>query len=176
VAYAGRNDWEIVDVRSANEHFEVELDETLRNSGRVNYSMLVRLKPGAPVGYINDQLTIVTNDGGARTVTLPVEGQVESPLSVSPASLFMGILEPGQTVKKMVVVKGNKPFRIVGIRCEDEHFTFSDPTAESKPLHFVPVEFTAQDGDEQVARKITIETDLGSHLMAEFTATATVKR
>lgn len=176
VAYAGRSDWEIVDIRSANEHFEVELDETLRSSGRVNYSMTVRLQPTAPVGYINDQLTIVTNDGGVKTITVPVEGQVESPLSVSPASLFLGILEPGQTVKKMVVVKGNKPFRIVGIHCEDDHFTFSDPPDESKPLHFVPVEFTAGTEDAKVARKITIETDLGSQLATEFTATATVKR
>jgi len=176
VAYAGRSDWEIVDVRSANEHFEVELKETLRNSGRVNYTMTVRLKPSAPVGYVNDQLTIVTNDSGARNVSLPVEGRVESPLSVSPTSLFLGVLTPGQSVKKMLVVKGNKAFRIVGVKCEDAHFSFADPPVDSKALHFVPVEFTAGDEEVKVAQKIMIETDLGDHLVAECIATATVKR
>ena len=176
LAYAGRDDWEIIDIRSANEHFEVELDELARGSGRINYAMLVRLKPSAPVGYINDQLTIVTNDGGARTMTLSVEGQVQSPLSVSPASLFLGVLEPGQTVRRTVVVRGNQPFRIVGIRCDDEHFTFSDPPEDSKQLHFLPVEFTAGNGDSNVARKITIDTDLAGHLSADFMATATIKR
>jgi hypothetical protein len=176
LAYAGRSDWEIVDIRSANQHFEVELDELARGSGRINYSMLVRLKPSAPAGFIQDQLTIVTNDGGARTMTLAVEGRVESPLTVSPASLFLGVLEPGQTVTRTVVVRGNRPFRIVSIRCDDEHFTFSDLPDDSKPMHFVPVEFTAGNGDANVAQRITIETDLGDQLSAEFMATATIKR
>ncbi len=175
LVYAGRNDWEIVDVRSANRHFEVELDEMARRSGRVHYSMLVRLKPGAPVGYLNDQLTIVTNDGGARTMTLSVEGQVESPLSINPASLFLGVLEPGQTVRRTVVVRGNQPFRILAIRCDDDHFRFADLPDDSKAMHFVPVEFTAGNGNSNVAQRITIKTDLGGKLEAEFTATATIK-
>jgi hypothetical protein len=176
VAYAGRSNWEILDVRSANAHFEVELVETKRNSGRVNYTMVVRLKPDAPVGYIHDQLTIVTNDAGSRNVSLPVEGQVESPLSVSPASLFLGVLEPGQKVKKMLVVKGKKAFKITCIKCGDDRFSFADPPGESKALHFVPVEFTASEDQAKVAQKITIETDLGSNLVAECVATATVKQ
>ena len=54
VSYAGREDWEITDVRSANEHFEVELQETLRSGGRVNYDMIVRLKADAPPGFGHD--------------------------------------------------------------------------------------------------------------------------
>lgn len=175
VAYAGRQDWEIVDVRSANEYLEVELEETLRSSGRVNYTMIVHLKPTAPVGYIQDQLTIVTNDGGSRQVSLPVEGKVQSPLSVNPASLFLGVVTPGQTVKKTLVVKGTKPFKIVSIKCEDPQFSFAEPADESKPLHFVSVEFTAGEGEAKIAEKILIETDLGQGLSADCTATATIK-
>lgn len=175
VSYAGRDDWEITDVRSANEHFEVELEEKLRNGGRVNYEMIVRLKPDAPSGYIHDQLLIVTNDSGASNVSLPVEGQVVSALTVSPASLYLGVLKPGDTVKKRLVVRGNKPFRIVSVKCDDASFTFEKPETESKPLHFVPVEFKAGDQPGQIEKKIEIETDLSQGGSAQCTANATIK-
>ena len=40
---------------------------------------------------------------------LPVEGRVVSPLTVSPASLFLGVLKPGETVETRLFVKGSKP-------------------------------------------------------------------
>jgi len=175
VAYVGRDDWEIVDVRSANEFFEVELEEDYRGGGKVTYTMLVRLKPGAPVGYIQDQLAIVTNDSGARTVSLPVEGRVISPLTVSPASLFLGVLKPGETAKKRLAVRANKPFRIVAVRCNNESFSFDEPTGTCKTLHFIHVEYTAAGDAGKVVEKIKIETDLGSGLSGECTATAMVK-
>lgn len=175
VSYAGREDWEINDVRSANEHFEVELQETLRSGGRVNYDMIVRLKPSAPPGYIHDQLLIVTNDSGASNVSLPVEGQVVSALTVSPASLFLGVVKPGDTVKKRLVVRGNKPFRIVSVKCDDASFTFEKPEGDSKPLHFVPVEFKAGDQPGPIEKKIAIETDLGEGGTAQCVASATIQ-
>ena len=175
VSYAGREDWEIVDVRSANEHFEVELDETLRNGGRVNYDMLVRLKPDAPPGFIHDQLLIITNDSGVSHVSLPVEGQVVSAISVSPASLFLGVLKPGESVRKRLVVRGSQPFRILSVQCDDKSFTFETP-ADSKSLHFVPVEFTASEETGQIERRIEIVTDLGQGFSAECVANATIRR
>jgi hypothetical protein len=174
VAYAGRNDWEIVDVRSANEFFEVELDENHRGNNRVNYKMIVRLKPGSPEGYIQDQLAIITDDSKSKNVSLPVEGRVVSPLTVSPASLFLGVLKPGEKAKKRLVVRGNKPFRILSVKCDDVSFEFEEPAETSKTLHFVPIAYTAGEGAGRVTRKIEIETDLGDGLCAECTATATV--
>ncbi len=117
----------------------------------------------------------MTNDTGASNVSLPVEGQVVSPLTVSPASLFMGVLKPGDTVKKRLVVRGSKPFHIVSVTCDDASFTFEKPAAESKSLHFVAVEFKASDQAGAIEKKIKIETDLGQGCSAECVANATVK-
>jgi hypothetical protein len=118
----------------------------------------------------------VTNDSGASNVSLPVEGQVVSALTVSPASLFLGVVKPGDTVKKRLVVRGNKPFRIVRVKCDDASFTFEKPEADSKPLHFLPVEFKAGDEPGQIEKKIAIETDLGQGGTAACMASATIKR
>ena len=171
ISYAGRGDWEIVDVLSANRHFEVELDETYRGGGRVNYDMSVRLKSDAPVGYIHDQLVIVTDDSSIKKVSVPVEGQVMSPMTVSPASLFLGNLKPGESVKKRIVVRGKKPFRIISVKCSDPSITFGMPSNDSKLLHFVSVEIKAGDKARKVVDTIKIETDWG--ICPNCVATAT---
>ena len=174
ISYAGRSTWSIVDVRSANANFEVELNERNRSGGRVNYQMLVRLKPTAPAGYIHDQLTIVTDDQSMQTVPLPVHGRVVPALSVSPASLLIGVVAPGAKISKQLVVRGNKPFRIKSIRCSDPSFQFVRPE-ESKAIHLIPVTFTAGQEVGTFVQTIEIETDLGAGAKATCTATATVK-
>ena len=82
----------------------------------------------------------MTNDSGASNVSLPIEGQVVSAITISPASLFLGVLKPGESVKKRLVVRGSEPFRFVSVKCDDASFTFEKPDADSKSLHFVPVD------------------------------------
>lgn len=174
VSYAGRSDWKITDVRSANEHFEVELSETARGNGRVAYNMLVRLTPGSPSGFFQDQLSIITDDGGSKTIPVLVQGSVLSPLTVAPASLLLGNLEAGQVVKKQLIVRGKRPFKIVGIDCNDGCFSFASPSDESKQFHVIPITFTA-DAAGQVSERITIQTDLGGGATASCTATASIR-
>jgi hypothetical protein len=175
VSYAGRYDWRIEDVRSANRHFEVELTETRRSGGYINYEMLVRLKDDAPAGYISDQLTLVTSDTGSRTIPLPVEGRVVSSLSVSPAALSLGTVSPGETVKKQLVLRAKTPFKVVDVRCAggDDCFEFNKPT-EAKTLQFIPVTFTAGTQPGKVVQTIEITTDMGD-AKATCVATANVR-
>ena len=74
----------------------------------------------------------------------------------------MGVVQPGQKVTKQVVVKGNKPFRIVSVNCDGKDFRFdtsADKTA--KELHLIPVTFVAGKEPGKVSKTIRIETDLG---------------
>ena len=61
----------------------------------MSYDLQVFLKPDAPSGTISEQLTLLTNDQRSPEVPLDVEGRVVAELTVSPASLLMGVLEPG---------------------------------------------------------------------------------
>ena len=172
VDYTGQNDWRIVDVRSANEHFQVELDELLRSRDRVRYQLLVRLTDDAPVGYINDQLSLITADERQNAITLPVQGRVVSPLTVSPPSLLLGVLQQGEEVTKQLVVRAKKPFRIIRLECKDKCFDLPQVTG-SKKLHIVPVKFVADRTPGKVVERINIETDNG--VIASCIATATIK-
>ena len=171
VSYAGRSDWKIVDVRSANTNLEVQLNETERYSGRVGYQLKVNLKPDAPAGYFNSEMILVTNDSAARQIPLLVEGNIRSPLTVSPASLALGTVEVGQTVTKNVVVSGNAPFRVTSVQCKD-CFQIELPS-EAKKVHVIPVEFTAKSTGKLV-ETIEFRTDLGEQASANCQASANV--
>jgi len=174
VNFSGRNNWAIQDVRSANPHLNVRLDEVSRGQARVVYDMHVTLKGDAPAGYIQDQLNLVTNDAQRRTIPIQVEGVVNSAVSVSPADWFVGVVQPGQTVEKRLIIRGKKPFRITGVKCDNEQFEMNAPAGEAKALQFVPITFTAPQEGGKVVATIEIETDLGGATV-QCQATATVQ-
>jgi hypothetical protein len=160
VRYAGRDNWQIVDVLSANRHLEAELQQTARGGGQVSYDLVVRLKADTPPGYIKDQLTLVTDDQRAKHIPIDIEGRVNSELTVSPASLLIGVRQPGEKVTKRLVVQGRKPFRIVNVECDDDCFSFELPDT-SKQLHLITVNFVAGEKPGKIVDKIRITTDLG---------------
>ncbi len=176
VNYAGHSNWKIVDVTNDNDHFEVELQETYRGTGKVSYGLTVRLKDNLPAGYVKDQLTVVTNDPRSETRRIPlyVEGRVIPEISVTPANLALGDIEANEPVTRKVVVRGKKPFRIVKVSCSDERFAFSTDD-ESKVLHFL--EFTYHPGSVAGGVKVPVRiaTDRGKNRGAVFVISANVK-
>ena len=90
------------------------------------------LDKDAPAGYLQDHLLLVTSEGQSIQMPLAVEGRVVSNLTVSPSSLFMGVVQPGQEVTKSLVVKGTRPFKVLSIACEDKAFKFAAASDEAK--------------------------------------------
>ena len=94
--------------------------EPMRLANQTVYKMKVRLREDMPAGTIDDHLTIVTSDQRLPTMSLPVEGRVVPPLSVSPSPLFVGTLQPGQTATKQLVITGKEPFKVAVAAQDDE--------------------------------------------------------
>ncbi len=162
VSYAGRGDWKIERIECENPFLETQLTESGRTAGQVTYDLVVRLTSDSPVGYLRDQLVLVTNDQNPRATRVPVavEGLVVSALSIRPSPLMLGVLSPGQSVARRLVVQGQAPFRITSIECDDPRFAFSADD-EAKSLHLVSVIFTADSEPGQVSGTLRIATDSG---------------
>jgi len=175
IAYEGRSDWAITEIKSGSPYVEAVAEETSRVGGRVNYELTVMITPDAPPGYVKEQLIIVTNDRGGTEFPVDVEGRVVSDLTISPTSWYFGSLKPGQKVTKQVVVQAKKPFRITGVSCEDEAdcFQFKTPR-DAKPVQLVPIVFTAGNEPGKLSCKFKIHTDLGDETTADFSAFAQV--
>lgn len=163
ITYAGRSDWQIVEVRSANPHIEAQVVETRRSAGQVAYDLIVRLDERAPPGRLNDHLMLITNDYNKKQVPVAVTGAVETGVTVSPSTLFLGVVESGQRVTKQLVVRSDQPFRILSIECDDSDLFEFVPVGqgEAATLHVIAVTFMAGPEAGKVLSTIRIETDLG---------------
>jgi len=170
IHHHNNSNWKITDVRSAHKHVRVKLQKLPGVAGS-KFNMQVTLAGSTPPGYIQDQLTLVTNDPVNPTLTIPMEGRVVSALTVSPSLLSLGVLKPEETVKGRLVVRAKKPFRINGIQCQDDCFQFEKAPSEAKKIHLIPVVFTATKEPGKISQRIEISTDLGA---AFCNATATV--
>ena len=172
VTYAGRDDWKILDARTADPWYEVEMTEIARGNGRVAYELLVRMTKDAPIGYVKDQLILVTNDARLREFPVDMQARVRSDITVSPTKLFIGVVRPGQKVTKNLVVRGRTPFKILNVECSDACFKI-EPSKEAKSVHLIPVVFTAGDKAGRVTQTISLHTDHGDAAPV-FTAFAEV--
>ncbi len=159
----GRDDWRIVNVRGTNSHLVVDLSLIGRGGGQVSYEMTVNADGALPSGYLSERVMLVSNDPESPQIPLLVEGRVLPAITVSPASLFLGVVQPGDKIAKQLVVEGKQPFRILSIACDDKSFRFGDTgNATAKKLHVVPVSFLAGKSAGRVSQTIRITTDLGA--------------
>lgn len=156
-----RSDWQVLDVKSDNPHLSGEVTETGREGNRVSYQFRARLAKDAPPGHLKEYLILVTNDPVSAQIAVLVEGRVVRDVTVSPATLFLGVVRPGEKVTKKIVVRGNKPFRITSVTAECKCFqATTSPDGPAKLLHLVPVTFTARDEPGTIVKTIRIKTDM----------------
>lgn len=173
VTHTGAANWEIRDVRSHCVDLSVSLGPAERTAGRVHYRMQVATKGTLPEGDIRELLTLVTNDTRFPTIDMAVTGRVRPSLEVSPASLNLGTLKPGETVEKRLVIRADQAFAVRGVNCDDPRFRFESPAGQ-KQLHFIKVVFTADDQPGTLSRTVKISTDYGAGKVAECLVSGTV--
>lgn len=166
IRYVGRSDWRILEVKSDNPHLSATVTETSRKGGEVTYALKAVLDGDAPAGYVNDTFWLVTNDPRRQKLPVPVEGLVVDAITVSPRSLFLGVVQPGQSVTKRIIVRGQKPFHITAVRGDCECLEATAPQdQEQKALFLVPITFTAGKKSGKVTQTIVVETDLNQTVL-----------
>lgn len=145
IAYAGRDNWKIEDVRIGHKNIEAELREVTRSAGRVTYELVVRLDPNTRMGNIQEQINLITNDSNADTVPLLVFGRVEPDIIVTPSLQQLGKMKPGQQKTFSVVLRGKRPFAIQNIESETnkDSFEVMQTSDEAKLQHIIPFRMTA---------------------------------
>ena len=156
IAYAGRPEWKIREVKSSAKFIKASVRETSRDAGRVNYSLDVELLEDAPAGKIQHVVTLVTDDASNPYVPILVSGSVEADITVTPHVVQFGIGSPGKEITKRVIVRGKDEIEIAGIEVESEREDFKVRMPKGKKnlhimqLTFVPPEKTGKWTEEFV--------------------------
>lgn len=158
IAYAGRSDWKIVDVKIGCPDLKATLTETGRRPGLVDYELTMKLNPGAKPQRIRDLVTLVTDDAANPHVPLMVEGVVVPEFAVSPESVAIRALSPGQTTTVRVVIRGKKPFIIEDIDCTDMKDCFQVKLGDkANVLHVVDIQFIAPEKPGRFAEQMVVK-------------------
>ncbi|EMI20829.1 secreted protein containing DUF1573 [Rhodopirellula maiorica SM1] len=174
ILYAGRSDWAVTDVVSNKSWLLPTFKQISRGSGRVDYEITVAIKEDAPQGFFQDEVTVVTNDRSMPRVPLRVSGQVESLLSISPQSIALGSVKPGQTISKRLVIRSQEPVMIDSIECEGWDVKFERPTAESTTF-LLDVSFTPTEAAGSDRKPVVISTSGTKSVQAKALLTADVR-
>lgn len=146
IAYAGRPDWEIRDIRITSRELTAKLSKPVRNGGSIVYELEMNLASDAKPGRFRDIVTLVTDDASNPTVPLIVEAKVVPDISIKNPNIAIRMLKPGQTTIVRVVVQGNKPFLIEDVDCQKMEDCFRVKMSDKEnTLQVVELEFTAPD-------------------------------
>jgi hypothetical protein len=167
VEYSGNYDWRIQEVvKNANAPFTVTAEELYRRpprtfpkkAGEVGYRLNVTLKADAPASPFKEELILKTNDPANQVFQVAVEGNIQASLNVSPSLVNLGSVIIGEDQTHKVVVRGSRPFRIIGISGHGEGISADVPTGAAN-IHVLVVHCKPGRPGE-VRKQLQIRTDL----------------
>ncbi|HTU91812.1 MAG TPA: DUF1573 domain-containing protein [Gemmataceae bacterium] len=160
VEYAGVLDWQVTEASVKDLPVEVSLNELYRRPGQVGYRVRVTLKANAPLGTLKGDLFLKTNDPASPLLPVLVEGVIQSNLTVSPTALSLGAVKIGETLTRRVVVRGNKPFRILGVEGLGDGMQLDPPpSAAPSPVQVVSFKCVFRKAGD-FKHEVKIKTDL----------------
>lgn len=162
--------WKIVDVRSKNEHLSAEIVDVEAVPGMITTRVKVTLDANAPRGDLVERLVLVTNDAeNRREIPVIVMGRVGTIIKVTPTTLFLGYLKPGEmSPVKDVMIRGTERFRIKRLLCNNPEVQIEmtpNPDDPPKLFYKLPIRYTNPESgphapkDGRMEAVVKIETD-----------------
>lgn len=159
VEYAGALDWRVLEiVKGTTAPFEIKVEELPGGGGRRGYRIFATLKPDAPGEKFKQEVILKTNDPSSPTLAFAIQGNVQAALTVAPDFLNLAGSKVGEMRTERVVLRGSRPFRLVGVEGQGDGVTATLPTTAAT-THLVEVHFLPTKAGE-VRRELVLRTDM----------------
>ncbi len=157
VEYAATFPWTITEiVKYNNDPFELAV-EPLPNRAVKGFRIVAKVKPDAPAGIFDREVTLKTSDSGPA-FSFHVLGNVQAMLSVQPETVRLDEVKVGEVKSQKIIVRGTRPFRITAIEGQGDGVTAPIPDRQAT-VHVLEVQFNpAMPGE--LKKQLTIRTDL----------------
>jgi hypothetical protein len=149
--YAGRSDWKIVGLTTSDGFLKAVAKESTRSAGRVQYQITLTLAEDAPVGAYESDLVVTTNDRNLTKVPLRVMANIVPGITVSPTTVSLGDILPGDPIKQLVLLKSQQPFLVKSVTSDvfDIDVELKDEPKSLLPLQLVLKAKEGELGTEQ---------------------------
>jgi hypothetical protein len=158
-----RNDpsFELRDAQSGTDFVKAGFRVVRRDRAEVVYEVSATLKPGLDVGAWTTDVMFSTSSPNLPTVRIPVYVDVVAPITATPATVQFPVVKVGDKKELSVVVKGDKPFKILDVKGGDDLLKAVADGSEAKQAHILRLVFQPNEAGEH-SKTITVLTDGGS--------------
>jgi hypothetical protein len=171
----GQPTWGVTKMQTVSRFVSAKLRELSRTpDGQVQYELTATLDPETPSGFFKDEITLFTNDSGSPKIPISVVANVQAAVTVSPSILNLGRVRPGNVVKKTVLVRAARPFKVTEVKPSKPELSPSAVPDEAKPVHNLTLTFQAPNRPGPYNAVVEVATDLKDEPAAKVTAFATV--
>ena len=175
IAYAGRPNWTVKDVRGNSDNLEVRIKNIERKGNATTYWLNVKLLPTAPVGMTTDEIVIVTDDSVNDHFTIPVSARVAPAIEIAPAIVDLGPLAPNAAAQQRFIVKGKTPFKITDITSADSRLSFRHDGG-TKAVHVVTIDALVGDAVSDINCDVQIQSDLNPQVASSVKIIGQLRR
>jgi hypothetical protein len=173
--YGARPDFAVERMQTRSGDVSARVESHGQSPGGLRQFVLTAsLSSSTPSGLVRDEITLVTNDPSIPTIPISVTGKVESEVTVSPSVLNLGRVRAGAVVKKTILVRSSKPFKLTDLKPSDDELSATPDPEGSRPLHTVNLTFKAPARSGPYHATCEIATDLKDEPTAKFSAFATI--
>jgi len=158
-----RNDphFELKGASSGTDFVKADYKLIRRDRAEVVYEVSATLRPGLDTGSWTTDVLFTSSNPSVSAIRIPVVVDVVAPITATPASVQFPAVKIGDTKEMSVVVKGDKPFKILDVKGGDGLITAVADGAESKQAHVVRLVFQPNAAGD-MAKSITVVTDSGA--------------
>ena len=158
-----RNDpsFEIREAHSGTDFVKPAARLLRRDHGEVVYEVSATLKPGLDTGTWTTDLVFNTSSDQLPSVRLPLFVDVVSAITATPAAVQFPMVKVGDKKEMSVVVRGDKPFKILDVKGGDGLVSAKADGTESKQAHVVRIVFSPSEAGDLI-KTLTVVTDNGT--------------
>jgi hypothetical protein len=158
-----RNDpsFDIRDAVSGTDFVKPATRVVRRDRGEVVFEISATLKPGLDTGSWTTDLVFHTTSSQVPTIRVPLYADVVAAITATPSAVQFPMVKVGDKKELSVVVKGDKPFKILDVKGGDALVTAVADGSESKQAHVVRIVFQPSEAGD-LAKTITVVTDNGA--------------
>ena len=161
ITYRKLQRFEIRDAAAGTDFVKPSAKLLRRDHGEVTYEISATLKPGLDTGTWTTDLVFNTTSAQLPQIRLPLYVDVVAAVTATPAQVQFPVVKVGDTKEMAVVVKSDKPFKIVDVKGSDGPVTAEADGAESKQAHVLRIVYHPDKAGD-MAKTITVVTDTGA--------------
>lgn len=161
----------VIGAKCESTYVTADVRAQLLDTGETVYQVTARVSKALPVGSWYTSVWLQTDQAHLPLLNVPLTVEVEAVLSCTGADF--GPVSVGVEATRRVVVRADRPFRVVAVARGDDQVRVDAVPAESKTVHVLTVRVKAASAGA-LSRTLQVVTDLTGDNRVDLSVTATV--